>query len=283
MSGSSKGQSNLMDDDDHESIGPSHPALAPQRTGAVMQSNNPFLSPGETEEQVSLPSTPDQQPRNDQQGSSLTPRDSPGSSRTQYQSPSGPPPDKGLPAIPDSNSPEPTTYDPPPGVPPRPPGSEVGMGRPPPLPQRNVTAVSPQGASSPSRESHGLGQSPRPLPIPQNTQPPSLPRRNISSQIYSASNPPQSSFPHHSPIPKSPSPSFFPPQQSASPQSAALHRAISTHHGGENPLDMLRDFHTVFLGELCQQILERFQMADQIQWMTVRRWQGDDGVRRAVR
>lgn len=250
-SSSSTGQNNLMDDDYEEPLKTSHPALSPQKTGAVMRSNNPFLSPGETAEDgpPPMPSTPSQKSRQvEQEGSSSTPRDSPVSSRTQYQSSPGgrpPAPDKGLPAIPDSSSSSPATYDPPPEAPPRPSGSDVGVGRPPPLPQRTHNTDTQQGGSSPVR---------RPLPVPQNAQnaqPPSLPKRNISSQMYSAANPPQSSFPNHSPNPKlSPSPSFFPPQSAAqpSPQSAALHRAISASHGGEDPLEMLREYHTVFLG-----------------------------------
>lgn len=256
------GQSNLMDDD-FGAAGPSQPALAPQRTGAVMQSNNPFLSPGEQDEPP-LPSTPSRQSQPSspyqahRQPSSSSLRDSPGSSRTQYQAPAGPPPEKTLPSIPDSFIASPTVYDPPSGPPPAPSFALAtdnrGNDAAPPLPSRNFTSDASPSASEQGR---------RPLPIPQGTLPPSLPRRNISGQIYTPSNPPRSSFPDHSPnTPLSPSPSFFPPQTPAaqsSPQSAALHRAISTHHGGEDPLEMLRDFHTVFLGaspRVCQVVAE---------------------------
>jgi hypothetical protein len=246
--GAGSDQQNLMDDD-FGSSEYTQPALAPQRTGAVLQSNNPFLSPGERDADFiqpqvqsqghSYPSTQSPQPH--RQVSSTSLRGSPA------LGPQGSPGDKGLPAIPDDHASS-TRYDAPPGPPPRAsnyqfsPSAKASL---PPLPPRQPQSETPNDKS----ESTGSPVQARKLPPrPQGSPlPPSLPQRNVSAQMYSATNPPPSSFPDHSPTPTA---SFFPPQSSprSAPSSAALQRAISTRHGGEDPLEMLREFHTVFLG-----------------------------------
>jgi hypothetical protein len=231
--GSSSGPNNLMDDD-FGSTDYQQPALAPQRTGAVLQSKNPFLSPGERE----APSA---------SSGFIQPHASPSYGFTQQHAPEGSPNEKRLPTIPGSQAASPTMYEPPPGPPPplsnptSPPSHNPSYL--PPLPPRQPTFPVD---GSPNNSPQGRRLPPRPQ------QPPTLPQRNVSASMYSASNLPTSSFPSHSPNP--PTPSFFPPQPSPglspSPgQSADLQRTISTHHGGEDPLETLRDFHTVFMGK----------------------------------
>jgi len=228
------GSNNLMDDD-FGSTEFQQPALAPQRTGAVLQSKNPFLSPGERD----APS---------QTSGFIQPQASP--TYTQNQALEGSPNEKRLPTIPGSEATSPAMYEPPPGPPPpssnptSPPSQTPNYL--PPLPPRQPTLPV---ESSPNSQANSSPQGRRLPPRPQ--QPPTLPQRNVSASIYSASNLPTSSLPSHSPNP--PTPSFFPPQPSPglspSPhQSADLRRSISTSHGGEDPLETLRDFHTVFMG-----------------------------------
>jgi hypothetical protein len=246
--GSGANQHNLMDDD-FGSTEYTQPALAPQRTGAVLQSNNPFLSPGERDAHFIQPQSQSQgspypsvqSPQPHRQPSSTSLRGSPALGSQGW------PGDKRLPSIPNDQASS-TRYDAPPGPPPQAsnyqssPSAKASL---PPLPPRQAQTE----ASNDNPESIGSPVQARKLPPrPQGSPlPPSLPQRNVSAQMYSATNPPPSSFPDHSPTPTT---SFFPPQSSprASPSSAALQRAISTRHGGEDPLEMLREFHTVFLG-----------------------------------
>ena len=223
-------QGNLMDDD-FGSIDFKQPALAPQRTGAVLQSKNPFLSPGERD-MDSQSSSGFLQPSSSQQGQAMG-QSSPGMS--QQPAPEGSPSDKRLPTIPGSHPANPTMYDPPPGPPPTSPPIEAKSNLPP-LPPRQPTIPVGNSPSSSSPQSRRLP------PRPQGNAP-ALPQRNISSSMYSATNPPTSSFPAHSP---QPSPSFFPSQ--SSPRPSTVNQSIPTQQGGQDPLETLRDFHTVFMG-----------------------------------
>jgi hypothetical protein len=281
-------QQNLMDDD-FGSSEYTQPTLAPQRTGAVMQSNNPFLSPGEREGEFiqpqgqASPSASVQWPQPHRQPSSTELRGSPGRERglahvqsqdqMQNHGTSSSPGNKRLPSIPDDQVARQS------GAVPESAPSQWLNANPvntaptlPPLPPRQPT----QPTSNSNSNSNSPDQIRRLPPRPQGSPlPPTLPQRNVSAQMYSATNPPHSSFPDHSPTP---TPSFFPPQpQSASkspPSSAALQRAISTHHGGEDPLEMLRDFHTVFLGGYTVRLA--LCVADE-QSMIARRWLARDG------
>ena len=223
-------QGNLMDDD-FGSIDFKQPALAPQRTGAVLQSKNPFLSPGERD-MDSQSSNGFIQPSSSQQCQAMG-QSSPGMS--QQPAPEGSPSDKRLPTIPGSHPASPTMYDPPPGPPPTSPPIEAKSNLPP-LPPRQPTIPVGNSPSSSSPQSRRLP------PRPQGNAP-ALPQRNISSSMYSATNPPTSSFPAHSP---QPSPSFFPSQ--SSPRPSTVNQSIPTQQGGQDPLETLRDFHTVFMG-----------------------------------
>lgn len=238
-SGSSHG--NLMDDD-FGTIDFKQPALAPQKTGAVLQSKNPFLSPGERDSESQSSNTFIQpQPSSSSHGQGNE-QSSPGMGNS-YPIPEGSPSEKRLPTIPGSHAASPTLYEPPPGPPPTSPPSIENKSYLPPLPPRQPTNPIPV-ESSPNNSSP---QSRRLPPRPQGGAP-ALPQRNISSSMYSATNLPTSSFPAHSP---QPSPSFFPPQPQPSPRSAsstAMNQAISNHYDGTNPLEILRDFHTVFMG-----------------------------------
>jgi hypothetical protein len=242
--GASSSHGNLMDDD-FGSIDFKQPALAPQRTGAVLQSKNPFLSPGERETDQQQASSSFIQPSSGDQGEQSTSQNSPGIS-SQYSAPQGSPNEKRLPTIPGSHAASPTVYEPPPGPPPSDPISPPAQQRAylPPLPPRQPTI--PVEGSPNSHAQNSSTQSRRLPPRPQGNAP-ALPQRNVSASMYSATNLPTSSFPAHTPQPSSPS--FFPPQPSPrSASSTAMNQAISTHHGGEDPLETLRDFHTVFMG-----------------------------------
>jgi len=229
---------NLMDDD-FGSIDFNQPALAPQKTGAVLQSRNPFLSPGEPDSEFSgefiQPSA-----------SASQQIDQSRSESTQNPIPQGSPSEKRLPVIPGSGAASPTMHEPPPGPPPASnQSSPFGQNRNslPPLPPRQPT--NPVDASP--NNQNGSPQSRRLPPRPVQQGAPTLPQRNISSSMYSATNPPTSSFPAHSPQPTTPS--FFPPQSSPrSGPTATTNQAMSTQNGGEDPLETLRDFHTVFMG-----------------------------------
>lgn len=199
-----------------EDLGGSHlPApMQPQRTGAaVLQSKNPFLSPQEREEAASVegatypihalasgPTSRTDTASNMRQTSSSSLRDTPGSSRTMYAPPLGPPPgSKPLPTVPTVAEP---TYAPPAG--------------PPPAHLRSLSA----------------------------TEPPRLPPR-VSPSAFPWDNEGGLESPLSSSM-QAPGPART-IEQLSTPTALTQPKAPLQFPTGEDPLDMLHDFDTVFL------------------------------------
>jgi hypothetical protein len=188
--------------------------MQPQRTGAaVLQSKNPFLSPQEREEAATVEGAtnsihalaPGLTSRTDsasnmRQTSSSSLRDTPGSSRTMYAPPLGPPPgSKPLPTVPTVAEP---TYAPPAGPPP----------------------------------AH--------LRSPSATELPRLPPR-VSPSAFPWDNEGGFGSPLSSPM-QAPGPARTIDQVST-PTASTKPKAPLQFPTGEDPLDMLHDFDTVFL------------------------------------
>jgi hypothetical protein len=165
----------LMDDEDISSLAA---PLQPQRTGAMLQSNNPFLSPQERDAE-GMPQESPSRPLPAtwvSKGSSF--RDTPGSARTSYAA-------EGSKPLPPAPEPQ---YAPPPGPPPS---------------HLRITS-------------------------PTESQPPPLPPRTAS-------------VPWDDDVPLSHL------KRNASHASSQARPLLAIDHGGEDPLETLHDFDTVFL------------------------------------
>lgn len=252
----------LLDDDDDDHVPLAASMLTPNKTGAVMQSNNPFLSPSEREQAEASeypspspagPSTPQPVSHGQTPQSCPSPhlsppggpaRESPATQRTTHSPTAGESPraSKPLPSPPGPGGIQPArsiSYAPPPGPPPahlRIPslgdqarGREVMQSA---QPQQSQQHVSTSGQVSPqlSAQTHQSFSATTPTATP--AQPPLPPRRDTTQSHTSqyAQGPPLMS-------PTSTQPSAGPP---AIPLRPVL-------ENGVDPLETLREYDTVFL------------------------------------